>query len=354
MHELVVNLHMHTRYSDGSGTHGDIAEAALQAGIDVVIVTDHNVLVNGPENYYQNGQDKVLLLVGEEVHDPGRLPQKSHLLVLGANREMSAYADNPQRLLDCVRDAGGLSFLAHPFETPAPPIDEPDLSWVDWDVYGFTGIELWNAMSELKSRLKTVLHAYFFAFFPKRIALGPSSEALQKWDELLSKHRRVVAIGGTDAHAFVHRLGPFQLTLFPYLFHFRTINTHIFTPEPIQGDVAADRRMVIDALRAGHAFIGYDLPASSRGFRFTANGKDQIAWMGDEISAQSGVTLQVRLPQRAECRLIKDGEFLKVWRGRETCTHITSEPGVYRIEVYIPYLGRSRGWIFSNPIYVRD
>ena len=32
MHEIVVNLHMHTRYSDGSGTHKDIAQAAMQAG----------------------------------------------------------------------------------------------------------------------------------------------------------------------------------------------------------------------------------------------------------------------------------------------------------------------------------
>ena len=47
MYEIIVNLHMHTRYSDGSGTHKDIAEAAIDAGVDAVIVTDHNVLVNG-------------------------------------------------------------------------------------------------------------------------------------------------------------------------------------------------------------------------------------------------------------------------------------------------------------------
>ena len=47
MHEAVVNLHMHTRYSDGTGTHRDIAQAAIAAGVDVVIVTDHNILVQG-------------------------------------------------------------------------------------------------------------------------------------------------------------------------------------------------------------------------------------------------------------------------------------------------------------------
>ena len=48
MHEIILNLHMHTRYSDGAGTHADIATAAMKAGLDAVIVTDHNVLVNGP------------------------------------------------------------------------------------------------------------------------------------------------------------------------------------------------------------------------------------------------------------------------------------------------------------------
>ena len=54
MHEIIVNLHMHTRYSDGSGTHKDIAEAAMKTGLDAVIVTDHNVLVQGLEGYYRS------------------------------------------------------------------------------------------------------------------------------------------------------------------------------------------------------------------------------------------------------------------------------------------------------------
>ena len=64
MHEIVVNLHMHTRYSDGSGSHKDIAQAAIKAGLDAVIVTDHNVLVQGLEGYYRVGRSRVLLLIG--------------------------------------------------------------------------------------------------------------------------------------------------------------------------------------------------------------------------------------------------------------------------------------------------
>jgi predicted metal-dependent phosphoesterase TrpH len=49
--EAVGNMHMHTYYSDGEAWHDEIAEAAIAAGLDFVIVTDHNVLVKGVEGY---------------------------------------------------------------------------------------------------------------------------------------------------------------------------------------------------------------------------------------------------------------------------------------------------------------
>lgn len=354
MYELVINLHMHTPYSDGHKTHKEIAQAAIESGLDALIVTDHNVWVNGPEGYYQNGEKKVLLLVGEEIHDQTRTPQKNHLLVFGANRELATKAYDPHLLLEAVKRAGALAFIAHPVDPAAPSFKEPDISWVDWDLPEFSGIELWNAMSEFKSLLKSKLHGIFYAFFPARVAHGPFKETLSRWDSLLASGRRVVAIGGSDAHAFPSSLGPLHRTLFPYQFHFRAINTHLVTPIPLKGDEIDDRGTILEALRQGHAFIGYDLPAPTNGFRFTASGENGTIWMGDEISVASGITLQVKLPQRVECRLLKDGKVIKIWRKRETCTHITNEPGVYRVEAYIHFLGRLRGWIFSNPIYVRN
>jgi hypothetical protein len=352
MQELVVNLHMHTRYSDGHVSHADIAQAALKAGLDAVIVTDHNVYVKGPEGYYKNGDRKVLLLVGEEVHDQARQPQKNHLLVFWTGREMATLAYDPQRLLDRVGQAGGIAFIAHPVDPEAPAVNETDISWVDWQVHGYTGIELWNGLSEFKSKLKSKLHAIYYAYNPENIAQGPLPETLKKWDELLNDGKRVVAIGGSDAHALPARMGPLRRTLFPYEFHFRAINTHLITPTPLSGDLVDDRRLILEALASGHAFIGYDLPASTRGFRFTAQGKDCKAWMGGEISAQNGITIQIRLPQPTECHLIKDGKPVKTWQKRETCMHITTETGVYRVEAYLQYQGQRRGWIFSNPIYV--
>jgi PHP domain len=352
MYEITLNLHMHTRFSDGDGLHKDIAAAAMQAGLDAVIVTDHNVWVNGPAGYYKDGDKRVLLLVGEEIHDQARQPQKNHLLVFGAQRELATYASDPQLLLDAVEKAGGLAFIAHPVDPAAPSVNQGDISWVDWNVHGFTGLELWNGFSEFKPRIKSKLHAIFYAYFPQLIARGPLPATLRIWDELLLSGKKVVAIGGSDAHSNRMHLGPLKRTIFPYEFHFRAINTHVLLPQPLGNDAAQDSNMILEALRQGHCYIGYDLPFSTHGFCLTADGLHQIAQMGDEIDSKGGMTFKIRLPRCAECMLLKDGKPLRTWHKHESCIYITSEPGIYRVEVFINYRGRRRGWIYSNPIYI--
>jgi hypothetical protein len=352
VNELIVNLHIHTQYSDGGGTHAEVLQAAQAAGLDVVIVTDHNILVQGIEGYYGEGKRRVLLLAGEEVHDQARQPQKSHLLVIGANRELATFAHNPQRLVEVARKSGGLSFIAHPVDPPAPAFNESDISWADWDVIGMTGLEIWNGFSEFKTHLKSKPRALFYALQPERIASRPFAETLRIWDEKLAAGQRLVGIGSSDAHALRYRWGLLRRIIFPYEFHFRAINTHLLTPTPLSGELESDRRRVLEALQRGRAFIGYDLPAPTRGFRFTAQGRDGKAWMGDSLSGREGVTFQIRLPRPVHCRLIHNGRLVRAWERRETCMYTATQPGAYRVEADIEFRGKTRGWIYSNPIYV--
>jgi len=352
MDEIILNSHLHTLNSDGTGSHKDIALAAMRAGLDAVVITDHNVLVNGPAGYYKEGDRRVLLIVGEEIHDQARVPQKDHLLVFGAGREMATYAYDPQILIDAVNRAGGLAFIAHPVNPAVPSQNQTDISWVDWNVQGFTGIELWDFFSDFREQIKSLLHGIYYAYFPNRIVRGPLPAALRRWDELLSAGKKVVAIGGSDAHAYKMHLGPLKRTVFPYEYHFRVINNHILLPRLLGSDALSDTSLVLEALRQGHSFIGYDLPASTRGFSFTAHGMQKVALMGDEIDSKGGVTIKIRLPRRTDCTLLKDGKPLRTWHNRDLCTYNTTEPGVYRLEVDIHYLGKRRGWIYSNPVYV--
>lgn len=355
MAEIVTNLHMHTTYSDGMGTHADIAREAIKSGIlDVVIVTDHNVYVQDVEKYYEEGDRKILLLVGEEIHDQARDPQKNHLLVFNANRELATFAPNPQVLIDQVNRVGGLSFLAHPVDPALPLFNQTDISWDNWEVQGYTGIELWNGFSELKTVVRTRLDAIKLAFMPELMAHNPIPELLEHWDRLLAAGQKVAAIGGSDAHALVQRMGPLKKVIFPYEYHFRSINTHLITPQALTGDLNTDKKLVYEALAKGHCFIGYDLPAPTTGFRFTAQGRDLNASMGDELVSPESITLQIRVPLPAEIRLIRNGEVVESWNRREVCTFTTSTPGAYRVEASIHFINKQRGWIYSNPIYYRN
>ena len=47
MNELVACLHVHTKFSDGSSTHGKIIHEAIKNRIDVLFITDHNVFAKG-------------------------------------------------------------------------------------------------------------------------------------------------------------------------------------------------------------------------------------------------------------------------------------------------------------------
>lgn len=352
MHELILNLHIHSQYSDGSGSYTEICRAALSAGLDAIILTDHNVLIQGYQGYFEDNGKRVLVLVGQEVHDASRNPQRDHLLIFGVEEDLTRFASRPQTLIDQVNARHGLSFIAHPYDPPLLMVNEEDILWEAWEVENYTGMELWNSMSEFKQRVHSLAHGIFYSFFPHCIARGAHPQTIAKWDELLLSGKRLVALGSSDAHALKIQKGILKRTIFPYEFHFRAINTHVFTPTPLTGNATLDSHMVLDALRRGHAFIGYDLPYPTRGFRFSASGWGTTAWMGDAIPLSGSVTFQIRLPADADCILLKDGIPLKSWHNQEFCTYITNQPGIYRVECYIRYLFSRRGWIYSNPIYV--
>ncbi len=352
MHEIKIALHIHTKYSDGNANHHDLVKIAAEAGLDGIVTTDHNILVQGLDGYYGDGRDKTLLLVGEEVHDRNLNPPGNHMLILGTGREMSPYAADPQRLIDQVDRSEGLSFLAHPDEASLEKFGEQRYPWRRWDVQGFTGIELWNQMSEFKSVSTDLISAVINALFPKRMSLGPLDSTLSLWDELIaSRKRRFVAVGGVDAHQIIKKIGPFTIKLYPYLHHFRSVTTHILTQTPLNGQLPSDRAKIFSALKQGHCFVAYDLPSPTDGFRFSVHSDEGQFIMGDQVQVRNGLTFQIRLPKQTPTRLFQNGKVIKEWTNHEVCTYLTKKPGVYRVESYIPYKGKLRGWIFSNPIY---
>ncbi|MEA2456095.1 MAG: hypothetical protein QOI45_2357 [Thermoleophilaceae bacterium] len=336
MHDLACVIHLHSTYSDGTGTVRQIAKAGRRAGADVVLLTDHDTLAakrNGEEGWYGD----VLLLVGEEV-SPRR---RNHYLAFGIDDEIDHSRLDSAGICAAVRAAGGFGFAAHPFSQgserfkragPGMPFDALDA--VD-------GIELWSFVNDTGESISSVPQMLRFLLAPGRALDHPPDRNTRAWDELC-RSRRVVAIGGIDAHQYGKRIGPFvPLRLMAYHRSFRHIRTHVLCEGP------PDRDQVYSALRSGRCYIAVDSLAPARGFDFEA---DDLP-MGAEAPAGRR-RLSVRTPSDCKLRLLCDGQAIAGGVGHALETEVEA-PGVYRVEALRRSHGRERTWILSNPIYLR-
>ena len=337
MLDLACVVHLHSTYSDGTGTVKEIARAARRAKADVVLLTDHDTLAakrNGEEGWYGD----VLLLVGEEVTPRGG----NHYLAFGIDAEIDHRPLDGAGICAAVRAAGGFGFAAHPFSEGNPRFRRArPMPFKALDCEALHGIELWSFVNDTGEAISSVPEMARFLLAPGRALDHPPQRNMRAWDELC-RTRRVVAIGGLDAHQYGKRIGPVvPLRLMSYRRSFRFIRTHVLCEGPL------DREQVFAALREGRCYIAVDSIASAKGFAFEA---DDLP-MGAEAPAGRR-RLTARTPAEAHLRLQRDGAEIAAVSGRELTAEV-EQPGVYRVEVRRRHKGRDRTWILSNPIYLR-
>ncbi|MBW1707533.1 MAG: CehA/McbA family metallohydrolase [Deltaproteobacteria bacterium] len=346
--EYTGNLHIHSCYSDGAGTVPEIASAAQRLGLDFVIINDHDYMAHDlhleDEGYYGG----VLVLMGMEI---GK--RYHHYLAYDLKEMVKGHGSGPQEVIDRVNAQGGFGFLAHPFEKGMPFFEKSiAYTWNDLSVTGFTGICIWNFSSRWKERVKSAFHAMFFLLFKSRMLKGPNKKTMSFWDDLCRK-KRVVAMGGSDAHGAGFRWGPLSLTPLTYDYTLNSINVHILSEARLTKDFAEAKTEIYGALKEGRIFIAHDNLLPAKGFRFyyvSDDGSSLI--MGSEKPFKPG-TLYIKTPLKGKIRLLKNGSVIKQWRGQKASYRI-GKKGVYRVEVYcymFPFGWRA--WIFSNPIYLR-
>ena len=107
----IADLHIHTRHSDGVDSASHVLDWAARIGLDVIAITDHDVIdgalvaaamsrqrPRGPE-----------VIVGEEVSS-----REGHILALFIEKlvppDLSA-----SETLDAIHDQGGIAVAAHPY-----------------------------------------------------------------------------------------------------------------------------------------------------------------------------------------------------------------------------------------------
>lgn len=348
--ELAGAMHVHSTFSDGFGSVPQIIQAARAAGLDYLILTDHDTLAArqpGPGSPGQGYQDGLLFLVSSEVSPP-----QNHYLVLGASE--SPPPEWPlQRVIDAAQTAGGAGFIAHPFDKGSRVMHVDSYPWRDRDVEGYAGIEVWNFFSQLLGEVTTRPRLLAAALFPYTLVRRPQPETLRLWDEI-GQRRPVAAVGGTDAHGINARLLGLPLVATNYRQMLRTVWTHVVLDERPGEDWQQNAAAVYAALGRGRSFISSPVMGEARSFRFTARGPDGPLQMGEEASLRGGTTeLAVTLPGDGDIRLLRNGEPLAAERRTRGMTLTVKEPGVYRVEVYRRRFFTERLWILSNPIYLR-
>ncbi|MFZ5815095.1 MAG: CehA/McbA family metallohydrolase [Bacillota bacterium] len=345
-HEVSGVIHCHSTYSDGMEPVSVIAEAANQAGLDFLLMTDHDTLAPLHE-LGEQWVERTLLLFGVEI-----TPRHNHYLAYGVTQSISPHLP-PALYTAAVAEQGGIGFLAHPVERGSSPLGQNSYTWEDWSVTAYTGIEIWNYFSQwigaCSSRLATARTLIDW----RSAVRAPYPETLARWDQL-GLQRRVVGIGGMDAHGIKVSLLGRQVTLHPYLRAFRAIRTHLLLPRPFTRDLRTDRLLVMEALREGSCYVANHEEGDPTGFRFLGRRGDQWVEMGQEVAMErpGELFLSTRVPYQHRgkpvIRILKDG--VPIAETRDCDLQVWDQgPGVYRVEAW----RNGRGWIFSNPIYLR-
>jgi hypothetical protein len=338
-------IHVHSNRSDGRGNPDEIAAAAREAGLDFVVLTDHNV---APEPARES--HGVLLLSGAEV-----TTRDGHLLAFDFEGAPPAAGTPAHEVESRIRAQGGFTAVAHGHDHKAP--------WQRWDMRRVTGMEIYNAGADARRHLSfpfarvagAALSYPLNANYALLLLHGRMARDLARFDEL-ARARRMVAFCGLDAHGVPS-----------YERLFRAMRTYL-----PQGDASLpgtqqttrtkpSARALWDSLRAGRHYCALTLLGDASRFRFEATQDALRTEMGGELAAREPVTLRASLgvtgAERARILFFRDGALVHESRGSRG-EHITPEPGAYRVEVRLDvpgFLGNDRTltWIYSNPIYVR-
>lgn len=346
MYEYTGAVHIHSTYSDGTGTIPDIARYANEVGLDFLMMSDHNTL-KPKRDGYEKWFDNVMVFIGYEINDKH---DKNHYLAFGLDSTVGVKI-TAQEYVRRVHERGGIGFIAHPDECRNKMPQHPPYPWLAWDSEDFDGIEIWNHMSEWMEGL-TEENKFQRFIHPLKSIIAPPEQTLYRWDQL-NLTRRVVGIGGVDAHAHKSSMiGFFDIEVFPYKVMFKSIHTHVLLDEPIHRGSTEhfehDKWKIYEALRAGHSFIANSYHGDARGFQFYAMHNEEKFLSGSFFDdTVKNLTLHVNCPRSATIKIIRNGEQMEEVQD----THIarnTTRTGAYRAEVWLD----GKAWIYSNHIRI--
>lgn len=331
-------IHIHSTFSDGTGTIEEISLAAKKAGLDFIVITDHNCM-EAKEGIY-NG---VYVFCGEEISPRN----KNHFLAIDIPSAISP-TDIAQEYVDEVRTYGGFGFAAHPDEYNKRKNKAPAINWTDKNIEP-DGVEIWNWFSSWADGYdsRSPFTALYSFLFRNRVVHSPKKETLVWWDFLNNKYSHIVpAIGGVDAHALKRTDYIIPVTIFPYDFLFKTVTNFLYLDEKLSNDFAQSKKQIFDALKLGNNVI---LNRQIDDFvpEIYIENKSGRFFIGEKLSLDEATFLNVKIPYNLNVAILLNGiEVLKF--NKQEYKFKISELGKYRVEIRKD----NKGFIYTNPISV--
>jgi len=324
-------IHVHSLLShDSKGTPEEIVRSAHEAGLRFLITTDHNnkrIFTEGIQGRF----DDLWVIRGAEFVKKGQA-----LLAIDIQDYIDGRGMAVRQVVREIKSQGGLAFVAHP------------LGFRDWDIEGIDGMEIYNISDSARAQawkapwlVLELLSSW--DDYPGEAFLSLLSRPghhLSQWDKALQT-KRLVGIAGNNAHK---NLKVFGRQLDPYPLTFKYVQTHLLA-------AALEKRALLDALKAGHAYLSFGLLADATGFQFFARRDGLVGIMGDEMPYSPGLVLTVQTPQSTVIQLFRNGQVVEE-AASTRLDHLVKEKGTYRVEAFLEIRGDRYPWIFSNPIYV--
>ncbi len=331
-------VHIHSKFSDGTGDIDSITRAAKAAGLDWIVVTDHNNF-DIPEGFIND----VCVIRGEEIS-----PENNHYLALGI-RELIGCGMPTEKYVQEVRAQGGFGFAAHPDESGARKNDNRPIRWLDKSVKP-DGVEIWNWFSTWANNYsnKNIFTLAWAYLFKHSLITKACPETLAWWDKLNNESGEIVpAIGGVDAHALKVNKYIIPVTIFPYKEMFETICVAIEGMNAEKLDYEGFRAYVLEALREGRSLI-VNRKVCSHIPEISIENTSQKAYCGESIECDNSTYMNIRLARKFEVRILRDGEVVFSDWAKVLEFPITKK-GKYRVEIGLKKLG----FAYSNPIVVK-
>ena len=336
-------IHIHSVYSDGTGNVDSISKAAKKAGLDWIIITDHNSF-EIEEGIY-NG---VYVIKGEEISPK----DENHYLALGINKYIQPNTDAKHNV-EAVKLNGGFGFAAHPNEgvnsqgSPRLNKHQP-IKWTNKNIIP-DGVEIWNWFSEWADNLNDRnIFTLACAFLCKnKLVKSANSNVLFWWDNLNNVSEKIVpAIGGIDAHALKIKDYIIPVTIFPYESMFKTIVNIVTSDEEFKTDFFARKEQILEALKSGRNLI-INRAVSKEIPDINVSNKNQAVTSGESISLDNETFLNVQTKKKSSIKIIHNGKEIKsvISNGIKM---LLNEVGKYRVEIKLG----ERGFAYSNPILV--